>query len=272
VVSRGYGGAAGRGPLVVSRGEGPLCAAERCGDEPHHLASTLHDAFVVVGSDRVAGAEQARQLGADVALLDDGYQHRRLARDLDMLLLDAGDPFGNYRLLPVGPLREPLHELRRADLVLITRSRADESFPVIERIVRRHNPGAALLRAGHRVTGFVDHDREPLETPRRAVAFCGIGNPERFRLDLLAQGVELVEFRIHPDHHPYTVAEISELSELARHSDAVLVTTEKDLSRLAWSGEAVTGAPLCALRIEAEPYEPESLLRAVREAAQKAKP
>jgi tetraacyldisaccharide 4'-kinase len=264
VVSRGYGGKAGKGPLVVSRGEGPLCGADRCGDEPHQLAATLPGTLVIVGSDRVSGAGEAQRLGADAVLLDDGYQHRRLARDLDILLLDAARPFGNRRLLPRGPLREPLSEARRADLVLITRSGADESFPAIEREVRRYNGTAPLLRVGHRPTGFVNGDGDPADTPSRAVAFCGIGDPGRFRIDLEALGVELDGFRAYADHHPYTAAEIGELVRLAAEADAPLVTTEKDLSRLGRGAGPEVLPSLRALRIEAEPHEPEALIRAVR--------
>ena len=128
VVSRGYLGRAGRGPLYVSRGQGPLVASDVSGDEPFLLASRLPGAVVVAGSDRVLGSRAAIEAGADVVILDDGFQHMRLARDVDLVLLDAHNPFGNYRLLPAGTLREPVSELRRAHAVIITRSRPDENF------------------------------------------------------------------------------------------------------------------------------------------------
>jgi len=92
VVSRGYGGTAGRGPLVVTQGGEPNCGAEVCGDEPFELARMLSGVVVIVGSDRLAGAEEAARQGADVVILDDGFQHRRLARDLDIVLLDSSNP------------------------------------------------------------------------------------------------------------------------------------------------------------------------------------
>jgi tetraacyldisaccharide 4'-kinase len=267
VVSRGYGGRAGRGPLTVSTGDGPLCGAEVCGDEPYELALALPETVVVVGSDRVAGVKEARRQGARVALLDDGYQHRRLARDLDLLLLDATDPFGNRRLLPAGPLREPLGELRRADLVLITRSGREETHPAIEREVRRHNPGAPLLRAGHRIVGFVDRSGQPVERPGATVAFCGIGNPDRFREDLGSSGVGLVELRVFTDHHVFSAGEIEDLRGTAEKHEAALVTTEKDLARLGGTAAAEPYPGILALRIEAEPFEPELLLDAALGAA-----
>lgn len=267
VVSRGYRGSAGRGPLLVSEGHGPLCEAARSGDEAYMLARTLPEARVVVGSDRVAGAEAARRAGAQVVILDDGYQHRRLARDLDIVLLDAGNPFGTGRLLPAGILREPLAGLRRAGVVLVTRSRSGERFPSIERTLRRFNPSAPLIPAGHRRVGFVDRLGGPVERPRRAVAFCGIGRPGPFRADLLEEGVELVDFRVHPDHHPYSETEMREMRELAQRGGAALVTTEKDLVRLGPSAEWSGPPELSALRIEAEIHEAGPLIDAIRRVA-----
>ena len=259
IISRGYGGTAGKGPLVVSRGNGPLCEPRECGDEPYLLARALRDVHIVVGSERHAGAEAAASAGCDVAILDDGFQHRRLARDLDIVLLDASNPFGNYRLLPAGLLREPVDALTRADVILITRTRPDETFDIIRRVVRHYNAVAPLLAAGHRGMGFIDTSGHNVETPARAVAFCGIGNPSRFRIDLLEAGVDVVEFRAHRDHHVYSAAEIAELRDVARQRDAVLVTTEKDLARLDPAG----ADGIRAFRIRAELYDPGPLVAAV---------
>jgi tetraacyldisaccharide 4'-kinase len=264
VVSRGYRGRAGRGPLVVSDGAGPRCDAATCGDEPFLLARTLDSVRVVVGADRVAAARAAVHAGADVVVLDDGFQHRRLARDMDIVLLDASNPFGNYRLLPAGLLREPVSGLARADLVLITRSRAGERLAVIERVVRHHNPVAPILRTGHRLVGFFDDRGSQVESPARAVAFCGVGNPSRFRIDLESTGVEVVGFRAYRDHHAYAREEIDELVRLARERDAVLVTTEKDRVRMPWkTGTRPPGPPVLTLHIEAQLFEPQPLLDAL---------
>ena len=264
VVSRGYGGSAGRGPLIVSRGEGPLCEPDHCGDEPFLLARILRHVPIVVGSDRVAAAEEAAGLGCRAVLLDDGFQHRRLARDLDILLLDASNPFGDYGVLPAGLLREPVSALRRADLVLITRCRRGENFPVIERAVRLYNPDAPILPAGHRPVGFFNAGGASIPRPRRAIAFCGIGNPSRFRIDLEGQGVEIVEFEVYRDHHPYTTEEVRALRSRAAKMHAALITTEKDLVRLPESVLAPEEPPICTLRIAADPFEPELMMRAVR--------
>jgi len=266
VVSRGYGGTAGRGPLVVTQGGDPTCGPEVCGDEPFELARTLSEVVVIVGSDRVAGADEAARQGADLVILDDGFQHRRLARDLDIVLLDSSNPFGNYRLLPAGWLREPIGSLARADIVVITRARPGERFELIRRTVRNLNADAPILSAGHRALGFFDLDGRVTETPRRAVAFCGIGNPTRFRIDLEHAGVEILEFRSHRDHHAYVTSEFAALEALARTHDAPLVTTQKDAVRLESLTKTDGAVPLLSFRITAEIHEPESLMNKVREA------
>jgi tetraacyldisaccharide 4'-kinase len=255
IVSRGYGGSAGRGPKVVTSDSKAL----ECGDEPRMLALRAPGALVVVGSDRCRGAENARRLGADVILLDDGYQHRRLAREVDILLLDCRDPFGNGRLLPAGPLREPLVGIGRADIIVATGGDVGEPAPRMERLVRPYNAAAPIFCSGLRRTGFIDHERRPVETPARAVAFCGIARPERFRAEMQAAGIDVIAFRSFRDHHRFSPRELRELGELARANDAYLVTTEKDLARL----DSTDDLRPIALRVEAEIFEEEVFLAAV---------
>ena len=261
IVSRGYGGTSGRGPCIVSRGTGPLVSAEVAGDEPVLLARRLPGVLVVVGSDRVGGASAARAAGADVLVLDDGFQHRRLARDLDLVLLDARDPFGGNRLLPSGPLREPIQSLRRAGAVVLTRCRAGESFAFLQRVIRRHAGDVPVLHAGHRTAGLWDAAGTSRATPARAVAFCGIGGPDDFFADLAALGIEVAATRAFPDHHRYRETDLAAIAALAAAQGAVPVTTEKDLARLS-EPQRLQG--LLALRIEAEPHEPERLLSLLR--------
>jgi tetraacyldisaccharide 4'-kinase len=265
VVSRGYGGAAGRGPLVVSDGSGPRVGAARCGDEPFMLARALPGVRVIVGSDRTAGAAAAAADRADVVVLDDGYQHRRLARDLDIVLLDAATPLAAQRLLPAGDLREPLSGLGRAGAVVLTRYVQGAAATDNERTVRRLTD-APLLHAVHHACGFVDLERAPVEAPARALAFCAIGNPHGFRDDLVATGIDVVGFRSFRDHHRFTDAEIAALVSEARQSGTALVTTEKDLARLAARVDRFGDRPPVGLAIELRVVDPEPLLAAVRSA------
>jgi tetraacyldisaccharide 4'-kinase len=267
VVSRGYGGSAGVGPVLVSRGDGPLTDVRLAGDEPYQLARTLPGVRVVVGSDRAAGVGDAIRAGADVAILDDGFQHRQLHRDLEIVLLDATNPFGGNRLLPAGDLREPPASLRRADVVLITRSRALVDRRRLERSIRRYQPDAPILFADHADVGFVDREGRSVQPRPRVLAFCGIGNPQRFRRDLDQRGLELLEFRSFGDHHEYRSRDLAPLVARAARDDASLLTTEKDLARLSGSDAIADDVAVLALQIEAVIDQPEPLLMRLKELA-----
>lgn len=250
IVSRGYGGTAGRGPLLVGGGgDRDAPGPERTGDEPALLARVLPGIPVIVGSDRVAGARDAIARGAGVVVLDDGFQHRRLHRDVDIVLIDATDPFGAGRLLPAGRLREPLAGLSRSDLVVITRCAPDLPLDRILDTIRRHRPDGPVIRATHRVVGFVDRSGRPAPAPTRAVAFCGIGNPSSFERDLRNAGVEVSSLVAFRDHRPYGPGDLEALADDARRRSAALVTTEKDLVRLE-RADAPDPGPVVALRIE----------------------
>ena len=267
VVSRGYGGTAGPGPLVVSTGEGPRVNARTCGDEPHLLARTLKGVIVVVGADRIEGAAAAAAAGAGAVLLDDGFQHRRLARDLDILVLDARAPFAGGRLLPQGSLREPPAAVARAQLVVLTRVREGDPATGAIDAVRAAGYSGPIVRAGHRTIGFTDAAGEACAAPKRALAFCGIGDPGLFRWDLTAAGIATAGFHAFRDHYPYTVAGWDALVAEAKAEGVPLVTTDKDLSRLtAAAGASLSRGELIVLRIETVVWDETRLWDAVRTA------
>ncbi len=271
VVSRGYGGTAGPGPLVVSTGSGPRVDARACGDEPHLLAKALPGAIVVVGADRLEGARCAAAAGAGVVLLDDGFQHRRLARDIDIVVLDGRAPFDGGHLLPWGSLREPPRSLARADCVVLTRLRAADPAAGAIAAVRAAGFAGPVIRAGHRTTGFKDVTGADRAAPERALAFCGIGDPRLFRLSLESAGVTVVRFRAFRDHHRYRSAGWESLLAEARSLGVTLVTTEKDLSRIeAAAGASLSGAPLLVLRIETVVWDSPVLLDVLRRKVQSA--
>ena len=265
VVSRGYGGRAGPGPLVVSTGGGPRVNARTCGDEPHLLARSLKGVIVIVGSDRIEGARCAAAAGAGVVVLDDGFQHRRLARDLDIVVLDARAPFCDGRLLPWGSLRERPQAVRRAQMVVLTRVREGDRASGAIHAVNAAGYSGPIVRAGHQTAGFRTATGAECAAPARALAFCGIGDPGLFRADLQAAGVETVRFHAFRDHHPYTLARWEALIAEAKSLNVPLVTTEKDLSRLeAAAGASLARAALVVLRIEAVLWDEARLLDAVR--------
>jgi tetraacyldisaccharide 4'-kinase len=253
-VSRWYR-ARGLRVAILSRGYGDSSGLN---DEGRVLEENLPDVPHLQGPDRVDLALRAsEELESEVLVLDDGFQHRRLARDLDLVLIDALDPFGGGRIFPRGLLREPVGSLGRAGVVVL--SRADLVDEATRRSIReRAKRAAGPLRwasARHAPRDLIDHQgrSEPLSglAGKKVGAFCGIGNPEGFRRTLGGLGVEVVGFRAFPDHHAYEASDVSELAGWLRGLGADLaLTTQKDSVKLRSTG--LGPVPLRALRIGLE--------------------
>jgi tetraacyldisaccharide 4'-kinase len=239
---------------IVSRGY--RATAGGSNDEALELRQSLPDVPHVQNPDRVTAARAAiEQHGCDLILLDDGFQHRRLARDLDIVLLDALEPFGFDHVFPRGTLREPVRGLRRADVVCLTR--ADVLAPSVREAIRHRvaeiAPRATWCELTHAPSGLLAAagGRQSLETlrGRRVAAFCGIGNPAGFRHTLAAAGCEVVGWREFPDHHSFSQADIAELADSAERTGADLVVcTHKDLVKL--NRDQLGERPLWAVTIE----------------------
>jgi len=227
VLSRGYGRKS-RGVLLVDPGGLP----DRYGDEPLLIARRLQ-VPVIVGEDRhEAGRFAESKFGAHLHLLDDGFQHRGLHRDFDIVLVtpqDAGD-----RLLPAGRLREPLRSLRRADVVVLTSGASAESFPLEGKLVWRVRRGIT-----------------PQNVPPRPVVFCGIARPQNFLLQLRAANIEPAAEAFYRDHHAYREKDIRELLELRKKCDAGgFVTSEKDAVNLGAYLSALEPLAVVPVRME----------------------
>jgi tetraacyldisaccharide 4'-kinase len=223
---------------ILSRGYG---AAQGQSDEALVLEANLPDVPHYQGADRVALAAAAvEQSESEVLVLDDGFQHRRLARSLDVVLVDATAPWGHGYLFPRGLLREPRTSLARAGAVVLTR--CDQVEPAaLTRLrdeVARLAPGVAVAETTHRPVEWVNAERAtaPLQSilQRPLAAFCGIGNPEAFRRTLTALGATVGAFRAYPDHHAYARTDVEDLRSWARQqaTEGVVVTTQKDLVKL----------------------------------------
>jgi tetraacyldisaccharide 4'-kinase len=228
LLTRGYGGRT-TGPHLVNPWRDSAAAV---GDEPLLLARA---APTWVARDRAAGARAAVDDGAQALVLDDGLQNPALAKDLSLLLVDGAAGFGNGRVIPAGPLRERLSRaLARADAaVLLGRDRAGVAGQL----------PAALPQLGARLEADSDGARQLAGV--RALAFCGIGRPEKFFDTLRAVGVEVVETRAFADHHAYRPSELTGLLELARRGGLAAVTTEKDAMRLPdWARARVATLPI----------------------------
>ena len=190
-----------------------------------------------VGADRYKNGITLARHGVDTFVLDDGLQHLKLARDCNIVLVDATNPFGSGRVLPAGRLREPLSALGRADLIVITRS-VQAPSPAIEAILRRHTTSqifyaSTRLESVLRIPRLDVPLREEESRKARFLAFCGIGNPPAFFDDLRAWGFQVAGERSFADHHSYTEAEAAELEQSASKCSAdALLCTEKDVWNL----------------------------------------
>jgi tetraacyldisaccharide 4'-kinase len=213
---------------------------------------------VGIGADRYrTGTLLRQQFGVDVLLLDDGFQHVKLSRNFDVVLVDALNPFGGGEVFPLGRLREPVQGLARADAIVITRSEASDLVPAIEREVRRWNPRAPILRAHIHPEWWVEHrtgrkiDTAEMQLDRAGV-FCGLGNPQSFYRTLETLGVRFADCLEFEDHHRYLPSELTRMAEqFKRNGATALVTTEKDAVNLCdGADELVMPLPLYWLKIE----------------------
>jgi tetraacyldisaccharide 4'-kinase len=239
---------------IVSRGYGSNGDLQN--DEALELRQSLGDVPHVQNPDRVVAAETAiSQFGSQVVVLDDGFQHRRLARDLDIVLLDALEPFGYDHVFPRGTLREPSTGLQRAQVVCLSRSDAipAEQRDAIRDRVRQLAPKAAWCECTHAASGLIDlagHSRALGELAgRRVAAFCGIGNPAGFRHTLAGTGCQIAAWREFADHHAYNLVDFAEVNRLAAGCNAeFIVCTHKDLVKLAQ--QPMGGRPVLAVTID----------------------
>jgi tetraacyldisaccharide 4'-kinase len=270
ILSRGYKGACEKSGGVVTDGKTMFLNAKSAGDEAYMMAMSLTDVPVFVGKDRVkSGSAAAASFHPDVMILDDGFQHRKLYRDIDIVLLDYQRPFGNHRLLPAGRLREPEGALSRADAIVFTRSpeedgqndpgptdRARISSLKIPVFYARHKP-LLLKRTGADTSHHDMRDQTGDSEGRRFLedravfAFSGIARNDDFIKTIEAFGARVKGTAFFPDHHCYTQKELNRIAWAARDSGAdLIVTTQKDdsrmLSGLAWPVDyVVIGVEIC---------------------------
>ena len=241
VVSRGYKGGAEKTGGAVSDGKTMLMSSKDAGDEPFMMANRLPGVPVMAGRDRFAsGMAAMKKFGAQVLVLDDGFQHIRLDRDINILLIDGRRFFGNRHLLPRGPLREPTSSVGRADAVVFTKTGAQkdpaalraalglEHFPEVPVFACAHVPRIIRKGGGKRAGTTPD-----FLNGKRALAFSGIAANDDFRQTLLSLGVQIEDFFGFADHHDYTDRELSDLLALAEEKKVDFIcATEKDYARI----------------------------------------
>ncbi len=265
VLTRGYKGKKA-GPCFVSRGEGALLNADEAGDEALLMADRLDGVPVVKGKDRyeagmfavseLSSHSSAFNLESLLFILDDGFQHWKLHRDKDILLIDGTNPFGNGRLFPSGTLREPLSEMKRADVIVITKigpeTAGQADMNALTGQIRKYNPDAPMYSGGHNPVCLRTQsgDQLPLDaiSGRKVYFFCGIADPSSFRKTLLRMNADVKGSMTYGDHHRYSPRDILQIREAFGKSGADwIVTTEKDIIKLADFGQA---EKLVAMRVE----------------------
>lgn len=277
ILLRGYKRQSREKITIVTDGEQRFCTAAESGDEADMMARLLPGIPIIVGRHRYAAGQLAiNRFKSEVLLLDDGFQHRQLHRDEDIVTVDATRPFGTGQLLPAGTLREPITALRRADIILLTRTdsigRRDISVPKSPTIetgrallqeeglhadiweeLGKLVPNTPVLESVHRPTHLYrlsdagDSERLPLKwlSGKRLLAVCGIGNPNAFVATLNHYTPETVELLAFPDHHAYTEADCQRIQrKMTQTGAACIVTTQKDEQKLARFAEELPIAVL----------------------------
>ena len=236
ILTRGYGRENPKQRVLVSDGEQVFASVREAGDEPFELAQKLiGKAIVIADADRVAAAEWARaKFGVTAFVLDDGFQHRRAKRDLDIVCIDAVRPFGGGKMLPAGHLREPLENLERADVIVITRADLVHNIRDVSDKIAEFAPEAIVFTGHNRIVRIASLDgRSELAMNTPSFAFCGLGNPDNFFERLRHNEINVTDTMAFPDHHIYIQKDVVDLEKLARETQAeALVTTAKDAVKL----------------------------------------
>jgi tetraacyldisaccharide 4'-kinase len=239
ILSRGYKGEYAGPYGVVSDGEKTLLDAVQAGDEPYLLAQKLKGVPIVVGKERlVSGRFVLDRFKPQVIILDDGFQHLSLKRDLNLLLMDSRHPFGNGKLFPRGELREPLTQMGRADAVILTKAEEDDIINNLRKRLMNSPKGVPLFQVCYRprevrVWGEENGKDSSILEGRKVLAFAGLARPSSFQKTLSSLGSEILKFVVFPDHHPYSPGDLERLSaEALRAGAEAMITTEKDMVRM----------------------------------------
>jgi len=245
ILSRGYGGHFKGKVLVVSDGTRIMSEPFMSGDEPYFLAKRLPGIPVIIAKARYNGGHFAwKELESDFLIMDDGFQHIQLERDLNVVLLDSTNPFGNGYLLPRGPLREPVRGLERADALILTRCKSGEAAEKVRKTLSEKIPMIPVFHGDHVPLCAVfpangEENRVPISGLRgkRVIGFAGIAHPAYFRATLESLGMDILAFEPFRDHHVYTPQDINNFLEKRDHLHAdYILMTGKDWVKVEQTG------------------------------------
>lgn len=232
ILSRGYRSQAEKLPIpiILSKGEGPLQSASFCGDEPFLIAQNLPKAFVIVGKNRHKASDMAARAGAQLIILDDGMQHRRLARDFEIVVIDATDPFGQGHFLPRGLLREGIHSLSRAHLIILNHVTDPQIFATMqERLAKYSQAPVVGTRMEVLQSETFSGEAIPSLKGKKVGIFCGIAHPDYFYKTVIQEGGEIVDSAFAPDHQALDPKTLFHFAVQCKAKGAeMLLCTEKD--------------------------------------------
>jgi len=228
----------GHKAAIISRGYKRKNSA--LGDEPYMLSQKLPGIPLIVDANRQRAALRAvREHGVDTVILDDALQQWRLIKDLEIVTIDATNPFGNRCLLPRGLLRQPLSSLKAADIFVLTKVNLAAELKSTKETLSKLNPGAGIVESVHQPIGFYAYGNPdnllPMESlaGKRAIIFCGIGDPQSFAALIRGLGVTIEQFFQFPDHHHYSASDLRKITRAGQAEFAgIIITTEKDASRI----------------------------------------
>jgi tetraacyldisaccharide 4'-kinase len=239
VLGHGYTGTRRRPALIVSDGAGIKSKPAECGDEAYMLARKLVGIPVAAGKNRYrAGLLLSKETNRRVYLLDDGFQHMKLSRKADLLLIDGSRDLKQEALLPAGRLREPLTAMERADAILVTRAHLTDDLPQLVAEIRKFNTSAPVFPFSHEIDAVYDLVSQERFSPtdfrgQEVIALAALGSPSQFLQDLERAGVKVAERMLFRDHHRFSRTEIQAALERRRELGAAgIMTTEKDAVRL----------------------------------------
>ncbi len=236
ILSRGYKRDKESEILVVEEN----CSFVKCGDEPVLIKSRLKDkACVIVGKNRYKSAKEfEKKCGCGVFVLDDGYQHRKLFRDINICLVDCSNPFGNGKIIPYGILREPVFEIKRADIIVLTRAKYAKNLTLLRKTVEAINPLAKIFEANLEISHFFQPATgniialEDMQD-KKVISFAAVGNPLSFKADLITAGLNVVKSYSFKDHAVPSYEKLEKLNAVANEEKVdYIVATEKDWVKL----------------------------------------
>lgn len=246
ILTRGYGRDDSDKGILVSDGEKILTDVKKAGDEPFELAGKLPGKAVIIADKNraEAGRWALEKFGITAFILDDGFQHLRVRRDLNIVCIDAMNPFGNEKPLPEGILREPLQNLKRADAIVITRANLSKNIENLKLQIAKYNKDCSIFVSHNEFSSFVEirdfYKKQNSETQdsklkeRDSFAFCALGNPNNFFKQLRQENFKIALTETFPDHHFYTQKDVENLESKAKKQNIInLLTTAKDAVKLA---------------------------------------